>query len=217
MSARNRILERVDAALADVPPGSAGAPVAREYLRTGPADLDMLVAYMREYNTNVHRVAPAELPAALAAITQRYEARTVAVPVDLPAAWLDGLGPAVRLISDGPGLSYQRLAEVDCSITACVTAVATTGGLAVNSGPRQGRRALSLVPDRHICVLFASQVVGTPAEALPLLTPDRPVVWIAGPSATADIELTRVEGAHGPRTLDLVLVEDAPRRDGEGG
>ncbi|MGW1076293.1 LutC/YkgG family protein [Streptomyces sp. NPDC002537] len=211
MSSRDSILRRVDEALADVPAGTVGLPFPRTYLRSAPADLDMLVGYMREYNTSVHRIEPDELPGKLAEITARLEAATVAVPADLPEQWLSRISSDTRLLPDSPGASFRELAEADCAITGCTTAVAMTGGLAVNAGLREGRRVLSLIPDHHICVLFASQVVGTLAEALTRLTPDRPVVWIAGPSATADIELTRVEGAHGPRTLELVLVEDGQR------
>jgi L-lactate dehydrogenase complex protein LldG len=114
----------------------------------------------------------------------------------------------VAVTFDGAELSYADLDALDGVVTGCAIAIAETGTIVLDAGPDQGRRAISLLPDLHLCVVMAGQVVGTVPEALARLDPTRPQTWISGPSATSDIELQRVEGVHGPRTLDVVLVEE---------
>jgi L-lactate dehydrogenase complex protein LldG len=134
-------------------------------------------------------------------------ARRIAVPAGLDRAWL--AKTAVDEVSDDPPLSHTELDGLDGVITACAVAIAETGTIVLDAALDQGRRALSLLPDYHLCVVRAEHIVGSVAEALPRLDPRRPLTWISGPSATSDIELERVEGVHGPRTLEVVIVETA--------
>ncbi|MFJ3794070.1 lactate utilization protein C [Kitasatospora sp. NPDC090091] len=192
----------------------AEAPVPRDYLRSHvPADdpaalLDLLHRNLADYRALVHRCTPEHLPGTVAALLDARGARTVAVPADLPPGWLAAVRATEPVPDDGT-LTAARLDTVDSVLTGCALAVAETGTLVLDAGPGQGRRLLSLVPDHHICVVLApEQVVASVPLALPRLDPRRPQTWISGPSATSDIELDRVEGVHGPRTLEVVLVTE---------
>ncbi|MDG4798256.1 LUD domain-containing protein [Micromonospora sp. WMMD1082] len=195
MSARETILGRLRAA-------GGGAPVAvpRDYRRDGPVDLDRLVERLTDYRAHVHRVTEAAVADTIAGILAAPA--TVVVPPGLPAAWLP---PTVTVLRDD-GLDNARIGAADAVVTAAALAVAETGTVVLDGSPDQGRRVLSLLPDRHICVVRADQVVAGVPEALARLSPHRPLTWISGPSATSDIELNRVEGVHGPRTLHVILL-----------
>ena len=157
-----------------------------------------------DYKAGVTRCSPAELPGTLAALLDRLApGGRVVVPAALPAEWTSGRDV---LRDDAASTTTQELDAVDGVVTACAVAVAETGTFVLDAGPDQGRRAISLVPDLHVCVVRADQVVQTVPEALRRLDPRRPLTWVSGPSATSDIELNRVEGVHGPRTLEVVLV-----------
>ncbi|MEU6234031.1 LUD domain-containing protein, partial [Kitasatospora sp. NPDC047058] len=190
-----------------------GEPLPRRDYRQShsPADdpaalLDLLHHNLADYRAKVHRCTPAGLPARVAALLAARGARTVAVPADLPAAWLAAAAGVAAVTDDGT-LTATELDRTDSVLTGCALAIAETGTLVLDAGPAQGRRLLTLVPDHHICVVLApGQVVASVPLALPRLDPSRPQTWISGPSATSDIELDRVEGVHGPRTLEVVLV-----------
>ncbi|RCV49320.1 LutC/YkgG family protein [Marinitenerispora sediminis] len=204
---RERILARVRAALADVPrderPGDVDVP--RDYAREhGQGELiPVLTDRLLDYRALVHRVTAAELPGAIAAALARRGAARVVVPPGLPDAWLGEAGPVA--VPDRP-LDVAELDAVDGVLTGCAVAIAETGTIVLDAGPDQGRRAITLVPDYHLCVVPAERVVASVPQALPRLDPRRPLTWISGPSATSDIELNRVEGVHGPRTLEVVIV-----------
>ncbi|WP_030220316.1 LutC/YkgG family protein [Streptomyces bikiniensis] len=204
---RARVLARIRAAVADAPEPPAAA---RDYRTSHTAEdpaalLDLLHENLADYRAHVHRTAPDGLAGLIARLLAERGARTVVVPPGLPADWL-AAAEAVRR-TDEPRLTPYELDGVDAVVTGCAVAVAETGTLVLDGGPGQGRRALTLVPDLHLCVVRApEQVVASVPLALPRLDPARPLTWISGPSATSDIELDRVEGVHGPRTLEVVLV-----------
>ncbi|MEU4845658.1 LutC/YkgG family protein [Streptomyces gilvosporeus] len=129
---------------------------------------------------------------------------TLIVPQGFPAAWLpDGDGTR----TDIPPLDVRALDTAGGVLTTCALAIAVTGTIVLDAGPGQGRRALTLLPDYHLCVVRADQIAADVPEALRRLDPRRPLTFISGPSATSDIELERVEGVHGPRTLDVIIVD----------
>jgi L-lactate dehydrogenase complex protein LldG len=205
-SARNVVMSRIRAALGD---GPAPVEIPRDYERTLPSGADILELFVErvsDYRATVHRTTASGLSDTLASVLASRGAARIVVPAGLSRAWLGRSGAAATV--DDPPLSYADLDALDGVVTGCAIAIAETGTIVLDAGPDQGRRAISLLPDLHVCVVMADQVVGSVPEALARLDPTRPQTWISGPSATSDIELQRVEGVHGPRTLDVVLVED---------
>ncbi|MGW5779906.1 LutC/YkgG family protein [Streptomyces sp. NPDC003863] len=204
---RARVLARVRAAVAGAPEPPA---VVRDYLpRHTPDDpdalLDLLHENLADYRAHVHRTTPDGVPGLVARLLAERGAATVVVPPGLPEEWL-GATEAVRRFDEPRSTPYE-LDGTDAVVTGCAVAIAETGTIVLDGGPGQGRRALTLVPDLHLCVVRApEQVVASVPLALPRLAPGRPLTWISGPSATSDIELDRVEGVHGPRTLEVLLV-----------
>ena len=200
--ARDEILRRAGAALADRPqPGS----IPRDYRQTGlPGDvLELFCERAAEYKADVRRVTSDQLPIELAEALRSRGAGRIAVPPGLPASWLTEMGADVERHGDAPPLDVADLEGLEGVVTGCAVAVAETGTIILDTGPGQGRRVLTLLPDYHLCVVRADQIVATLAEGLARLDPTRPQTWISGPSATSDIELDRVEGVHGPRTLEI--------------
>lgn len=195
MSARQEVLARVRHALR----GAAEAPVVpRNYRRARPPDLDVLELFterVSDYRASVMRCDATEVEAHIAAALDG--ARAV-VPADLPWSVADGVPDT--------GLTARELDTFDAVVTAAAAGVAVTGTIILDHAVGQGRRALSLVPDLHVCVVRAEQIRYGVADAVAALDPNRPQTWISGPSATSDIELTRVEGVHGPRTLRVIVV-----------
>ncbi|SEF16166.1 lactate utilization protein C [Streptomyces sp. Ag109_O5-10] len=208
MSSRERILGRVRRALAEV--RDEDTPVERAYLRehgerSVPETVDLLAENLADYRALVHRCTADELAALIGRLVAERGSRSVAVPTGLPPEWL--ASTEAERVPDRAGSTSHELDRVGSVVTGCAVAIAETGTVVLDGGPDQGRRRLTLVPDHHICVVrVPDQVVSSVPQALERLDPARPLTWISGPSATSDIELDRVEGVHGPRTLEVVLV-----------
>lgn len=205
--ARAVILARVRTATADVPPGEVPAWQAPEREATpslvGAARLARFRERALDYGVGVTAVgAEQELPAALGSLFARHQAGRVVVPADLPPSWRPS---GVELIADDPPIRSEFLAEADGALTGCVLAIAETGTVVLDGGAAQGRRLLTLLPDLHVCVVRAEQIVADLPDAFERLVAARPTTFVSGPSATADIEFQRVEGVHGPRRLEIVL------------
>ena len=186
-----------------------GVPVPRDY-RSSEKDassVDLFVERVTDHGAAVHRVERSGIPDAVGAICNAHGAGAVAVPPDLPREWL----PRDVEVIDDDSLDVRELERIGAAVTACTLGIAETGTIAFDGGNGQGRRALTLVPDLHVCVVLEDQIVdGVPAAmrrlAAGLRRDGRPVTLVSGPSATSDIEFSRVEGVHGPRRLELVLV-----------
>ncbi|MFF4910328.1 lactate utilization protein C [Streptomyces sp. NPDC001260] len=216
MSSRDRILGRVRRALADVP--SDDVPyeqaVQRDYLRehgerSVEETVDLLAENLADYRAVVHRTTMDELAAVIGRLLSERGSKSVLVPSGLDAEWLDGTD--AERVADRAESTPAELDRLDSVVTGCAVAIAETGTIVLDGSPDQGRRRITLVPDHHICVVrVPEQVVPSVPQALERLDPTRPLTWISGPSATSDIELDRVEGVHGPRTLEVVLVSDRP-------
>jgi L-lactate dehydrogenase complex protein LldG len=210
---RGTILSRIRTALRDVPPNEAPADVSvlRDYLLHDAAPADELVLRfaerVAEYKAEVHLVAEPGLQQAIASACAARQVARLVVPADIPETWVPA---GVEILRDAGDLPNSVLDESDGVLTGCALGIAQTGTIALDSGPRQGRRVISLLPDYHICVVRADQIVGLVPEAVARLEDaaraGRPITWISGPSATSDIELNRVEGVHGPRTLEVFIV-----------
>jgi len=204
MSARDDVLARIRSA--NVSGAAPLAEVARDYavagdLAPGSTEaVDLLVDRLVDYKATVTRTGPDDIRTAVDAALG--DAARVVVPSGLDPQWV---GSAERVLDDG-SLTALDLDQLDGVVTAATVACAVTGTIVLDGSADQGRRAISLVPDLHVCVVRADQVVQTVPEMLARVEPTRPLTLISGPSATSDIELERVEGVHGPRTLHVVIV-----------
>ncbi|GAA4901691.1 LutC/YkgG family protein [Streptomonospora salina] len=205
---RERVLARVRAALTDVPrdetPQDVDVPRGYAPDHDQGEAVGLLVDRLEDYQALVHRTTPADLAGELARALARRGAYRVAAPADAPGEWF---AHTERDVVRDTGLGVADLDGMDGVVTGCAAAIAETGTIVLDAGRAQGRRALTLIPDYHLCVVRADQVVAGVPQALPRLDPRRPLTWISGPSATSDIELDRVEGVHGPRTLEVLIVE----------
>ncbi len=211
--ARQVVLGKIRDALRDVPKAehTGNALEDRSYRTVDPASfpdrISLFVERVREYKARVQIVRAAELPRAIADACAARGVKRLVVPADLPDGWT----PAGVTLLREPGLTDQDLEYSDGVLTAAALGIAQTGTVVLDSGPGQGRRVITLLPDYHLCVIRDDQVVGLVPEAVARLhtaaiDSSRPITLISGPSATSDIELNRVEGVHGPRTLEVLVV-----------
>jgi L-lactate dehydrogenase complex protein LldG len=200
--ARTVILGRIHNALSDRP---AVGDIPRDYdlSREYPDLLELARERIADYKADVRRVRAGRVGIEIADALARRGATRIIAPPGLPTSWRS---PEVTWVGDAP-LTIPELDTADGVVTGCAVAIAETGTIVLDAGAAQGRRALTLVPDYHLCIIEAHQIVATVPEALARLDTTRPLTFISGPSATSDIELDRVEGVHGPRTLDVLLVE----------
>lgn len=214
-SARQEILQRIGRAIADAGPrmpedrAREYESLPRLYRHEGFLDqvtrLALFEDRLHDYNAVVYRCAESRIAETVAQAIQARAKSGLVIPCSLPPAWL----PEGFTFQHDDGLSYDDLDRCDGVLTACAAAIAFTGTIILKHGPGEPRRALTLIPDYHLCVVRAEQVVETLPEGVARLNEFRelPLTTISGPSATSDIEMTRVKGVHGPRTLDVVLVE----------
>ena len=208
MTARDAILGRIRDALADVPAQETpqDVPVPRDYLRSH-ADTATVALFADRVTDYRAQVTEATSRTARKRIEEALIARGLQTLVVAP-------GFPEELLPHGPWrmlhepLSVSELETADGVLTTAAAGIAVTGTIVLDAGPGQGRRALTLLPDYHLCVVRADQITGDVPEALAHLDPARPLTFISGPSATSDIELHRVEGVHGPRTLDVLVIRD---------
>ena len=208
--AREVVLARIRTALSA--PQRPLADVPREYRTSGDHPpghhllLDLFEQRLLDYRAAVSRCSPGSVGDAVGLALREAGAVRVAVPPGLPPQWQQPWSATSVLDDD---LSVAELDGLDGTVTGCAIAIAETGTIVLDSGPTCGRRALTLVPDLHICVVLSDQVVASVPEGVARLNPLRPLTFVSGPSATSDIELSRVEGVHGPRRLHVMIVQPA--------
>jgi L-lactate dehydrogenase complex protein LldG len=203
--ARTEVLQRVRAALGDAP---AVPDVPRAYHGPGTLteDVDLFCERVADYKATVHRTTHDDLAALVAEVCAAHGAERLAGTLELAG---------IELVADDPPLDARALDALDGVITGCALGIADTGTIVLDGDQRSGRRALTLVPDLHLCVVEEEQIVASVPDAVAHLfeaaTAGRPITLVSGPSATSDIELDRVEGVHGPRRLEVLVVAPAQR------
>ncbi|HKI47614.1 MAG TPA: lactate utilization protein C [Balneolales bacterium] len=214
-AAKEEILNRIQRALRDVPVDESidESQLTRDYRKTGTAreeNVWLFAERVGDYKAEVTKTDARHLAETINEHLARHGIKKLVVPQDIPDEWLSD---DIDLLRDSPEkpLKHIQLDDSDGVLSGCALAVAQTGSIVLDSGEKQGRRVLTLLPDYHLCIVFEDQIVGIVPEAFEKLndkmkTDGPPVTFISGPSATSDIELNRVEGVHGPRQLDVIIV-----------
>jgi len=206
---RQQILDRISRALPD---SSEPVVIPRGYHQAGTghsATTDLIALFeerLLDYRAAVRRCGPDTIASTVASALADRGADRVIAPAGVPTHWLPDA------VTDRSAMSAGELDRLDGVLTTCAVAIAGTGTIVLDHGPGQGRRALTLIPDYHLVVVHAEQIVLSVPDAIAALDPRRPMTWISGPSATSDIELSRVEGVHGPRNLEVVIATRADRQ-----
>ena len=219
MNARDEVLARIAVAhRAAPPPDLPYEEISRDYRTTSDfsaeALTELLIDRLVDYRALVRQCSPDDLAAAIADTLGQRSPQTVVAPAGLDLSWTASI--SAQVITDGSAtddqLSVSELDAADGVVTGCAVAIAETGTLILDGSAGQGRRVLTLIPDYHLCVVFPDQIVADVPQALARLEATRPLTMISGPSATSDIELNRVEGVHGPRTLEVIIVGEKGSR-----
>jgi L-lactate utilization protein LutC len=202
MSSRDEILTRVRTAIAGAAPTQ---PPPRDYRTTTTDDLDTFLDRLAHYDATTHVIEAADLNRT---VSTTLGGRAIVVPDGIPETWLTD----IHVLTDDPPLTHDQIDQSQGVLTTCTLAIAQTGTIVLDGGPGMGRRALTLLPDYHLCVVRHDQIVASVPEAIAKLHdhPTRPITFISGPSATVDIEMTRVRGVHGPRNLEVIVVKPPP-------
>lgn len=214
-NAKDEIFARIRKALVDVEESDAkDYPVEWQYAQPTPFDdvIGVFLERVEDYKAVVERVPAKKIPALIVEHLQGMEVKSVVLPSGIDQSWRDAIeSSGIEIRSDEPPLTNLELNETEAVVTAAAVGIAETGTFVMDHRADQGRRALTLVPDRHICVVRADQVVTNVPEATARLKQSildgQPLTWVSGPSATSDIELSRVEGVHGPRILHVFVAE----------
>ena len=216
MNARQDILARIAEAHRAAPPPKLGyEDISREYRTASDSPIEalteLLIDRLVDYRALVRQCSNDDLGVTIAQALSERGADTVVADAGVEPSWMVKVPVDVLTDASAPDdqLSISQLETVDGVITGCAVAIAETGTLILDGSPGQGRRVLTLIPDYHLCVVFPDQIVADVPQALARLEATRPLTMISGPSATSDIELNRVEGVHGPRTLEVIIVQNA--------
>jgi L-lactate dehydrogenase complex protein LldG len=216
VNAREEVLARIAAAHRIAPPPELRyEDISREYRTTSDSETaqltELLIDRLVDYRALVRESSAGDLAATIDTALADRGSRRVVAPAGLDPSWTANV--AAEVLTDGASgddqLSVSQLDVADAVITGCAVAIAETWTLVLDGSPDQGRRVLTLIPDYHLCVVFPNQIVADVPQALARLEATRPLTMISGPSATSDIELNRVEGVHGPRTLEVIIVQNA--------
>ncbi|MDR2973446.1 MAG: lactate utilization protein C [Propionibacteriaceae bacterium] len=215
MSARDEILRRIKASLADLPDRDR-TDEAIDWTYGQPTAMDDVIGTFidrcADYKARVEKVPESRVRATITSVLESLGVASAVVPDGLDASWRQGvLDAKAEIRADQPAMTARQLNDVGAAVTGAKVGIAETGTIVLDHGPDQGRRALTLVPDIHVCVVRTDQVVSDVPEAITRLRPSieqgQPLTWVSGPSATSDIELSRVEGVHGPRTLVIIVAQ----------
>ena len=212
MSAKHEILRRIRSCLESSRPDrdSDYAAIPRAYRHASQLDLgsrvDLFEQRLREYGAAVYRCRTDSIQETIAYVLAARNKAQLVNAAAVPAHWLPS---SPYSFTPDKGLTYEELDASEGVLTSCTLAIALTGTIIMRHTPSEGRRALGLIPDYHLCIVAAAQVVETVPEAIRNIENPGLVTTISGPSATADIEMTRIKGVHGPRSLDVVIVSDS--------